>query len=619
MAINPINRSTTIRLMGLASGMDTDTIIQQTLRLQQMKIDSQFRTRTMFEWKQQALNSVKDQITEFRRSFLTTLGQNAMRLSSTYNSTVAKVTGKNSDAVTITTSTNSPVGSMKIGQVVSLAKATSVSTAGSASKNGEGFKLTDKLGDIKLVGDNIKFDNMGHANVKFWGTNIELSGLDTIEDINGKLHGGNQIVFDQTDYEGREFAKVQVNGKDLIIYRDEAYSTDPDTGIESPSNFFGIAIANKVNALPGGLNFDFDGKAGIRLNGVYIELDRGMTIDDMLKKVNGSSANVTMSYDRLSDKFTVEHKKNGDYSVETWGLGAFGIADGQTKNGSMAIVQINGEWFERDSNTIDYRGVKITLNYTTSASGPVGIDGKPTWSSDDDITVSLKRDADEPINKIKSFIEAYNNLIKKLEDLLSDKKTKTESQYKPLTDEEKSLMSEKQVDEWEAIAKKGVLRNDAGIQSLINSLQSALFDTVKEAGLSPYQIGIKTGWNEGLGYQIALDEEKLRTALENDPDIVAKLFMSGAAAEKYEDKGWLYRMEDIMMGYVNGSQQNSLTSLENSIKRSYEQMEKLQQKMYDEEERLYKKYAALETAMSKIQQQSDWFASMLGSLDSGRK
>ena len=132
MAINPIN-SSTLRIMGLASGLDTDGIIQQTLRLRQMKIDSQFRTRTMYEWKQQALNSVKDQIADFRRSFLTTLGQNAMRLSSTYNSTIATLTGKNAGAVSITTSTASPTGSIKIGQVLSLAQATSASTVGSAS------------------------------------------------------------------------------------------------------------------------------------------------------------------------------------------------------------------------------------------------------------------------------------------------------------------------------------------------------------------------------------------------------------------------------------------------------------------------------------------------------
>jgi flagellar hook-associated protein 2 len=283
-------------------------------------------------------------------------------------------------------------------------------------------------------------------------------------------------------------------------------------------------------------------------------------------------------------------------------------------------VQINGEWIKSDSNTIDYRGVKITLNYTTNASGPVGVDGKPTWSSDDDITLTLKRDATEPLNKIKSFIEAYNELVKKLEDMLTDKKSKSESLYKPLTDEEKSLMSDKQVEEWEAIAKKGLFRNDAGIQALTNSLRNSLFETIKEAGLTPSQIGISTGrWDEGLGGQIVLDENKLRAALEEDPGRIADLFMSGANAEKYEDKGWLYRMEDIMNNYVNGSQYTSINSLENSIKRVNEQMEKLQQKMYDEEDKLYKKFASLETAMAKIQSQGEWMMSMLNATNNNKK
>jgi flagellar hook-associated protein 2 len=66
-----------------------------------------------------------------------------------------------------------------------------------------------------------------------------------------------------------------------------------------------------------------------------------------------------------------------------------------------------------------------------------------------------------------------------------------------------------------------------------------------------------------------------------------------------------------MLSYVNGSQHNSISGLENSIRRSNEQMERMQQRMFDEEDRLYKKFAALETALSKLQSQSDWMMAML--------
>jgi len=667
--------------MGLSSGLDTDFIIQQTLRLHQLKIDSQFRTRTNFEWKQQALNGVKDNINDFRRSFLTVLGQNAMRLSSTYNSTIATVTGKNASAVSIATSINSAVGSMRIGQIASLAKATSVSSAGSISRNGQGFKLTDKLGNLLMSNKNVVFDSKGEAKVNINGTDVMLNRNESVDDIingiqekiynianpaeqaseqlrfdnyvdwlnrledpmdpeskpvfndtfkaiNLKLwqEGGQQVVFDQEDFNGVQFARMNVNGKSIVVYnyRDEFApmingvanaNADPDLHSFYNTGFNGIA--SSANAIGGGLSWTNINPPGIDLAANYVsnfrigigsisanfEINKDMTIDDMVKMVNESGIGVTMRYDRLSDGFTIEANRPGATTISVGGLEAFGIYNGNYNNGSMARVQINGEWVESDSNIIDFRGVKITLNSTTAP-------------DEEETLVSLKRDATEPLNKIKTFIEAYNELIKKLEDMLTERKNRDESTYRPLTDEEKSLMSEKQIEEWEAIAKKGLLRNDSGIQALTNSLRRSLFDQIELAGLSPSQIGISTGrWDEGLGGQIVLDEAKLRAALEEDPERVMNVFMGGADSTNQAERGWLWRMEDLMLGYVNGNQYSSLNNLENSIRRANQQMERLQQKMFDEEDRLYKKFAALETAMSKIQQQSDWFSAMLGSMD----
>jgi flagellar hook-associated protein 2 len=621
MAVNPMNAST-LRLMGLSSNLDTDTVIKQMMRLSQARIDTRFRARTMLEWKQEALNNVSNQLTDFRWKYLTVMGPDAMRLSSVYNSTVANVTGKNAGAVSVATTVNSSTGTLKIGQIVSLAKASGASTTGHVSKTGEGFKLTDKLGELKLSNGEISLDPMGKVKLNVNGTNIELDMneytdwfvghgtnppepdhelenvigsdfatatniADIFRYINFKIGeaGGNQLVFTQTDYPNPEdtYANVTINGKSVIL-----------EGHDSLWNVF-----EKTNAIPRWLNFDGNGQYNIRINNVLIGLNKDMTIDDMIKKVNASSAGVTMSYDRVSDQFTIENKDVGFKPMTVWGMGAFGIADGTYDNGSMALVQINGEWIVKDTNTFDYRGVRITLNNTTAA-------------GDEETVVTLKRDATEAVNKIKGFIDSYNTLIKKLEDMLKDRKTDNERAYGPLTDEEKSSLSEKQIEEWEAIAKKGLLRNDAGIRSMLTSLRGALYAGVKSAGLSPAEIGIQTGtYLGGTGGQIVLDEDKLRKALENDPERVMNMFMGGADSTAYEERGLLWRIDDIMRGYMNGNQSITLGSLENSIRRENEQIEKLQRRMYEEEERYYAKFAAMETALSKIQQQSDWFASMM--------
>ena len=598
MAVNPLLGISTVRLMGLSSGLDTDAIIKQSLKIQQLKIDSQMRSRTLLEWKQQSLNNIGNDLTEFRRSYLTAMGQNAMRQSGVYNTTIATAIGKNANAVTVATTINSSTGTLRIGQIASLARNTSASTAGGASKSGEGFKLTDKLGDILMAQREIGFDNNDEATITVNGTEITIESADDATTLQSKLAGAgisfgpfgtppNEVYIDRID--------INVNGKNVTLQ-----NTDDAKDLIAKVN----AASSQAYTASGRINFDINGKANFRINGTLIEINRDMTIDDMIKKVNGSNAGVTMSYDRMSDKFNIESNKAGDTMLSVWGLEALGIADGEYQNGSLARVMINGEWIEKDSNTFEYRGAKITLNYTTEA-------------GEEDTVVTFKRDATEAIDKIRGFIDAYNTIISKLESIVREKKTSSEAKYTPLTDEEKSVMSEKQIEEWEAIAKKGLLRNDAGVQSLTNSLRGMLFEQVKSAGLSPSQIGLTTGrYDSGTGGQIILDEDRLREALESDPERVMNVFMGGVDDEISAGRGLLWRMEDIMTGYINGTQSRTIDSLENSIKKANEQMEKLQLKMYEEEERLYKKFAAMETALSKIQSQSDWLTAML---ESGKK
>lgn len=520
MAINSIWRSSPTRIMGLSSGLDTESIIQQTMKVHQMRIDTQMRQKTLLQWKQETHTGIKDQITSFRNTFLSSLGSSTLMQKSVYNSTVANLTGKNSDAVSIKTSIGSTTGTMRIGKILSLAKGASVSSASGVSMDNAGFSTTTKLEDLKLINGPISFDSLGNADI-------------------------------------------------FIEYND--------------------------NGTP---------------KSETITLNKNDSINDMINKVNKSAAGVTMKYDRLADQFTIESKTtgSGSFNVSGGALEALGFAGADSTNGidatggSKAQVYINGNLETFDSNTFSFRGLTITLNRETTT-GATG-----STQHDDDTIVTLKRDATEAVNRIKSFVDAYNSIIKKIEGLVKERKTTSEAAYGPLTDEEKSAMSEKQIAEWEAIAKKGILKNDAGLQKLASSLRSALFESVQSAGLSPADIGLSTGsFFGGTGGQIVLDEEKLRAALEEDPDKVSEIF-SGTDG----NRGFLWRVNNIMGDYVNKDQTMTMKSLENSIKRANDQMAKMQERMYEAEDKLYRQFAAMESALSKIQSQGDWMSAMLG-------
>ena len=639
MAINPLFRSSPTRMMGLSSGMDTEYIIQQTLRLHQFKIDARMRSKKMLEWKQQSLTGIKDELTSFRRSFLTGLGASAMGNRNTYNSTIATITGKNAGAVSISTTFGSSTGTMKIGQVLSLAKGANATSTSTVSKNGSGFSPSATLASLETAfgAGKINFTNY-QATVKAQdGTSTTI----TQDAVDGVSWGPAKSVFKvgDTDVEITRTAEGIiyngetidfVDGKVDIVVGDETITltklTDGQIQYnENTLTFSSEAVIDNVklykvdNGTAGstqiqneGKLLEFVGETTININGEQITLKSNMTISQMMSAVNNSGAGVTMSYDRLQDKFTLESNTVGGSSTlsisDSAGgnaLSMLGLNQSAVKQGTMAEVYINGEIVSRDTNTFEYRGVNITLNYATTGVST----GDPNIINEEDITVSFTRDATEAMNKIMKFIDSYNTIIKKLESLLVERKTGSEVSYKPLTDEEKSKMTDKQIEEWEAIAKKGLLKNDSGIQSMVSSLRNALFETVESAGLSAADIGISTGsYFGGTGGQIVVDEDKLRAALESDPEKVANVF-----AGTDGNKGLVWRMDNIMTDYVSGYQSRSLTSLEDSLKRANEQIDKMTQKMYDEEDKLYRKFAAMETALSKIQSQGDWFAAMLGS------
>ena len=340
----------------------------------------------------------------------------------------------------------------------------------------------------------------------------------------------------------------------------------------------------------------------------------------MISRIN-NEAGVNMKYDRLTDQFTLEARTGTNIDPASTHLGIysesnfFNIIRGDLskveliagETGSPAIVRagqqaeaiINNEIVRSNTNNFDFRGVSLTLNETFSGEA---------------IEVNLARDATPAINAIKDFIDSYNSIIKKLEGLLTERKGSNESGYKPLTDEEKQGMTDKQVEEWEAIAKKGILRNDQGLQSLVSNLRRSFFEEIEGLGISPSQIGLTTGnYFDGTGGQIVINEERLREALERDPDMVADIFVridtSGTSARGV---GLLHKIDGMMRDYVNVSQTTSTKSLEDSLKRVNEQIERMQARMFAEEDRLYRMFAQMETSMQKLQQQGGWFNAMLG-------
>jgi len=626
-------------MMGLASGMDTDFIIQQTLRMHQFKIDNQMRNRKLIEWRQQSHNTIKDEITTLRQTFLSNLGSKSMMNRNVFNATKATLTGKNAGAVSVATTTGTPTGSIRIGQIASLAKGASITSGRSVSEGGGGFNINARLDGLNFLnGNNISFTNYTARATNVDGESVtltrgEVTGAtfdgvfkttlttggettDIIKASNGDITVNGEILdFDSEGkatitFNGREFnftkaenGDIRLNNQTLTFYEEATIQKDgKDVILQRRENDPPDTIFNNGRVMA------FEGETSITVNGVEVKIFSNDTISTMLDKVNKSGAGVTMSYNRLTDKFSIEANNIGTTVAADLRISGTGniidMLQGPTadvSDGSRARAFINGEWIERDTNSFEYRGLRITLNETTSA-------------DDEDTVVTFTRDTTPAFNAIKDFIDSYNSIIRRLEGLLNERKTGSEAAYRPLTDEEKMNMSDKQIEEWEAIARKGIMRSDQGIRNLVSSLRASFFEQIEGAGISPSQIGLTTGsFFDGTGGQIMINEERLKAALENDPDMVADVFIRIESSEgSIRGVGLLHKIDGLMRDFVNTTQSTSIKNLEDSLKRANEQIQRMQERMFAEEDRLYRVFASMESAMQKLNQQGSWFSAMLG-------
>ena len=128
--------------------------------------------------------------------------------------------------------------------------------------------------------------------------------------------------------------------------------------------------------------------------------------------------------------------------------------------GVNAIIEVNGIEIQRSSNTFTVDGVTITVSET----------------SDTPVKINVSRDTEQIEKGIADFVNDYNALIEKLNELIRTKATYRD--YPPLTAAQKAEMTEKEIELWEEKAREGLLRNDPTIYKLLQDMRSALYSRV---------------------------------------------------------------------------------------------------------------------------------------------
>lgn len=354
---------------------------------------------------------------------------------------------------------------------------------------GEGDTLSINSGTLNVIGKGGIFgiDRGASNRVNTSKTLGELYGLDeTSTEFTGLNAVQNEDGSDKLDENGNKLYALEINGVKI-----GEYSVDTTLG----------TIMNDINK---------NEKAGVKVS--YSTTSNQFVFTSTH---GGSGGQIEIGDDgaNLAAKLfgAVEYDGQGNiakvrrHEVANYQGNEFSVIQGQD---ARMEAYINGvkTTLTSGTNTFDIDGFKVTANGTFEAT-----------NGSERVTFDKKVDADKIVDAVKSFVEDYNKVLAEINKQYSTQPDHKNA-YKPLTDDQKADMTEKQIEEYETKAKQGLLFGDNDLGNLSDALRFVFSNSNLDA------IGVSVSTSYSDRGRITLDETKLRSALASDPDAVAEAF-----------------------------------------------------------------------------------------------
>lgn len=401
-----------------------------------------------------------------------------------------------------------------------------------------------------------------------------------------------------------------------------------------------------TEALNGVKITDANGQLDLKINGVQITgLTKDSTINDILSKINSSSAGVKATYVDATGEFMLISSETGegrdisfdsDLAKALFDGGKDKLEEG--KNAEIYVSYGDGRAvkLDRASNTFNLEGLTVTVSgvfggsYKTDADGNEikDTEGNRIWEANtsESVTFSAKADVDAAVEKVKTFFEDFNALVT---DINKEITTRPDSSYQPLTDEQKAQMDETSIENWEKKAKQGMLYGDSAMRDLSVAVQS-IFSKMMSNGASYEdlkEIGITYSEDYGDGGTLVFDETAFRTAMENNPEKVSRIFTGGNGISK----GLVNVVEETFTPYatryanrnggsygrlveIAGTNKKPTTLMDNDIYKQLKEMQEtidsLNERLQVEQDRYISQFTTMETLLNKMNTQSSYLSQL---------
>ena len=229
-------------ISGLASGLDTESMIEGMLESYKQKISGLQQDRTQIQWKQEAYQSISDKLVEFSRKYMSYTSSTNLLSSSFFNNSVITTTGgKFADMVYATGKTSSTILIDAVAQLATAARyASSASGLNPAASTSGGKTTISGSSDLHLDQEMNVSTLEGSLTLSYGKKDVtidfgELEFFDTNEDGTGnvsaeqlkdaiakKLEGQTITTSSGDQKKATELIDVQVDKNGQITFTDKA-------------------------------------------------------------------------------------------------------------------------------------------------------------------------------------------------------------------------------------------------------------------------------------------------------------------------------------------------------------------------------------------------------------
>ncbi|WP_258359734.1 flagellar filament capping protein FliD [Moorella sulfitireducens] len=624
-----------IYFTGLASGLDTESIITQLMNLERVPLTRLQQRKDQYNVEKNAWHDIYTRLSNLKSKL------SSLKLASTY--TGMKATSSNTVALTATAASSAAAGSYRIG-IIQLAQAHKVASQQPLVYGTETQLLSDTFNDSSFTSSIATVSNLtqdtvngvlklasgttGSITSKTISINAVNGGRLTLM-VNQQERLNTNYVYQYRTFDGTTWSEWKtlgsLNGDGSGVFKSHTLTADISGNVQQleikatlNGNFSSsvipmladwtatfqpsVPITSDTVAL--GLRGSFSITVGSETR--IITISENDSLQSIVSLINAippegetTGAGDIVTANVVDHRLVLTSKTTGaagaiSFSDPDGILNRLGLVDASGNILSGAVVQdaqdaeftIDGLAITRSTNTVTDVIQGVTLNLL----GVTDTNGSGTIEPAETLNLEISSDTQKAVDAIKAMVDQYNSVM----DFISTK-----------------------------AGEDGDLQGDPTVARLRSSLWRLMTDKID--GLTgvyqtPWSIGISTGDVAGSGAltfdrsgKITLDTDKLAAALEADPAAVMAVFSNSGKT------GLVDKLDEYLTSLVR-SADGLIPSREQSLQKIMDdidgQIARMEDRLAMKEEQLRRQFTAMEQALAALQSQGNWLAQQIYGLGS---